>query len=104
MRLEMAQVYRVIGGIGRITGEFENSRQSYNHSIELLEKLCRDDPAQAEYRQWLAQAFIDRGELFHMYGETDDAERDFRTAILLAEKLLGLPISSTYRRVCDGPD
>ena len=98
VRLEMAQVHRVIGGIRRITGQFEDSRRSYNQSVELLERLCVDDPSRAEYREWLAQTLIDRGELFHMNGESDLSERDFRQAIVQAEKLPGMPSSSIYRR------
>lgn len=99
VRLETAQVYRVIGGIGRITGQFAKSRESYEQAIEVLTGLCEKDPGHADYRRWLVEAFIDRGELNHMNGRTIDAEKDFHAAIGHADKLLSLPISqSDYRR------
>jgi serine/threonine-protein kinase len=98
VRLETAQVFRVIGGIGRITGQFAKSQASYEKAIEVLAGLCEDDPDQADYRRWLVEAFIDRGELNHMNGRTVDAEKDFRTAIGHADKLLSLPNSASYQR------
>ncbi len=99
VRLEIAQVHRVIGGIRRITGQFDGSRQAYNQSIELLEKLSNEGPEHSEYWHWLAEGLVDRGELFHMNGETDLSEHDFQTAILHSEKIPAVPISSSYRRV-----
>ena len=67
-------------------------------AIEILTSLCEDDPAQADYRGWLVEAFIDRGELNHMNGRTIDAEQDFRAAIGHADKLLTFPLPPTLRR------
>ena len=61
--------------------------------------LCENDPGQADYRRWLVEAFIDRGELNHMNGRTIDAEKDFHAAIGHADKLRSPPISPSYRRV-----
>ena len=47
VRLETAQVFRVIGGIGRITGQFAKSRDVYDKAIEVLTRLCEDDPDEA---------------------------------------------------------
>src|SRR5262249_42166187 len=58
-----------------------------------------EDPGRPEYRRWLADAFIDRGELNHMNGRTLDAENDMRSAIAHADKLESPPISPTCRRL-----
>ena len=87
VRLETAQVFRVIGGIGRLTGQFAKSQASYEKAIQGLTTLCENDPGQADYRRWLVEAFIDRGELNHMNGRTIDAEKDFHAAIGHADKL-----------------
>ena len=60
--------------------------------------LCENDPGQADYRRWLVEAFIDRGELNHMNGRTIDAEKDFQAAIGHADKLRSPSISPAYRR------
>ena len=83
----MAQVHRVIGGIGRLTGQFAKSQASYEKAIQVLTTLCENDPGQAEYRRWLVETLIDRGELNHMNGRTIDAENDFHAAIGHADKL-----------------
>jgi eukaryotic-like serine/threonine-protein kinase len=98
IRLETAQVHRVIGGIRRLTGEFEGSRESYDKAIALLTGLCKEAPEQADYRLWLTEAHTDRGELSHMCSSTIDAERDFRAAIGQADRSPSFPISPTYRR------
>jgi tetratricopeptide (TPR) repeat protein/tRNA A-37 threonylcarbamoyl transferase component Bud32 len=87
VRLEKAQVFRVIGGIGRFTGQFAKSQGSYAKAIALLTTLCRDDPGHKECRRWLAEAFLERGELNHMNGRTLDAEADLRQAIGHADAL-----------------
>jgi len=91
VRLETAQVYRVIGGIGRITGQYAKSHESYENAIKGLTTLCEEDQDQADYRRRLVEAFNERGELNHMNGKTIDAEKDFRAAISHAEKLPSLP-------------
>src|SRR5262249_43277899 len=83
----------------QITGQYEESRGSYGQAIELLAELCAQDSSRLDSRQWLAQTFIDRGELYHMNGETDRSERGFQTAVAEAGKRLIAPISSYYRRV-----
>ena len=98
VQLETAQVFRVIGGIGRITGQFAKSQASYEKAIQGLTTLCENDPGQADYRRWLVEAFIDRGELNHMNGRTIDAENDFQAAISHADKLRSAPLSPDYRR------
>ena len=99
VRLETAQVLRVIGGIGRITGQYAKSHESYENAIKTLTTLCEDDQNQADYRRWLVEAFNERGELNHMNGRTIDAEKDFHAAISHAEKLQALPsFTSDHRR------
>ncbi len=98
IQLETSQVLRVIGGIGCLTGQFAKSQASYEKAIQGLTTLCERDPGQADYRRWLVETFIDRGELNHMNGRTIDAENDFRAAIGHADKLPFAPISPTYRR------
>jgi tetratricopeptide (TPR) repeat protein len=95
---EIAHAYRVIAGMERLTGEFEKSQATYGKAIQLLTNLCKNDSPDAEYRRWLMQAFIDRGELNHMNGRTTDAENDFRAAIGHADKLRSEQISVDYRR------
>jgi tetratricopeptide (TPR) repeat protein len=92
-QLDSAQVYRVLAGIGRITGEYKKAQQNYEKAIALLTTLCTDDTRNAEYRRWLVEAYSERGELAHMNGRTIDAERDFRAAIDGADNLLKLPAS-----------
>ena len=77
VRLETAQVFRVIGGIGRITGQYAKSHESYENAIRGLTTLCENDPGQADYRRWLVEACNERGELNHMNGRTIEAETDF---------------------------
>ncbi len=98
IQLETAQVLRVLGGIGRLTGQFAKSRDRLEESIELLTTLCENDPGQADYRRRLVEAFVDRGELNRMSGRTINAENDFRAAILHANKLRSRTISPDYRR------
>jgi tetratricopeptide (TPR) repeat protein len=98
VRLETAQVLRVIAGIGRITGKYSRSQTSYDQAIEVLTSLCEDEPAQADYRGWLVETYVDRGELNHMSGRTIKAEADFRAAIGQADKLRALPAPPSFRR------
>ncbi len=98
IQLETSQVFRVIGGIGRLTGQFEKARTAYEKAIQGLTTLCERDPGQPDYRRWLAEALNDRGELNHMNGRTIDAENDFRAAIAHANKLSSAPVSAAYRR------
>jgi serine/threonine protein kinase len=98
VRLETAQVLRVIAGIGRITGKYSRSQASYDQAIEVMTSLCEDEPAQANYRRWLVETYVDRGELNHMSGRTSEAEADFRAAIGQANKLRVLPVPPSFRR------
>jgi tetratricopeptide (TPR) repeat protein len=99
IRSQTAHVFRVIGGIERITGRFAKARESYDRAIGLLTALCDEDPGHSEYRLWLADAFAYRGDLHHMDGRTLDAENDLRAAIGHAEKLRSTPIASAGGRV-----
>jgi eukaryotic-like serine/threonine-protein kinase len=99
VRLETARAYRVIGGIERLTGQFDKSRASYDTAIKELIDLCERDPRQTDYRRWLAEVFLDRGELNHMYGRTIDAENDFHAAIDHASKHRSASPSATYLRM-----
>ena len=74
VRLEMAQVYRVIGGIGRITGQFRLSRESYDEALRFLTRLSDEHPDGVEFRRWLIETYADRGELLHMWGWTEESE------------------------------
>jgi eukaryotic-like serine/threonine-protein kinase len=96
--LETAQVFRVIGGFGRVTGQFAKSQGAYEKAIQRLTTLCGIDPGHAEYRQWLVETYLDRGELNHIYGRTIDAENDFGVAMLHADKLRRVSTSLLYRR------
>jgi serine/threonine-protein kinase len=98
IQLETAQVFRVIGGIERLTGQFANSQESYLNAIRSLATLCDNDPGQLDYRRWLVETYTDRGELNHIYGRTIDAENDLRAAIHHAAKLGSAPFSPDYRR------
>jgi eukaryotic-like serine/threonine-protein kinase len=98
VRLGTAQVHRVIGGIERLTGQFAKSQASYEKAIEGFTALCNNDSGQAEYRRWLVESYVDRGELNRMNGRTIDAEMDYRAAIGHADKLRSVPISPDYRR------
>ena len=40
----MAQVFRVLGGIERMTGQFAKSRLYYEKAIELLSRLTDGNP------------------------------------------------------------
>jgi eukaryotic-like serine/threonine-protein kinase len=95
---EIAHAHRVIGGIGRLTGQVAKSQASYEKAIQLLTTLCKDDPRHADYRRWLMEVFSERGELNHMYGRTTDAENDFQAALGHADKLRSEQISLDYRR------
>jgi serine/threonine-protein kinase len=86
-RLEIAQIYRVLGGIERLTGQFSKSRDYYEKAIKELSDLVERDPAREDCSRWLAETLIDRGELNHMHNRTSDAERDFRRAIDRLEQL-----------------
>ena len=94
---EIANAYRVIGGIERVTGRFAEAQASYEKAIQLLTTLCNNEPRHADYRRWLMEVFSDRGELNHMYGRTIDAENDFHAAIGHADKLRSEQLSLDYR-------
>ena len=98
VRLETAQVHRMLGGIARITGKFSRSQASYDKAVEILTSLCEGEWDRADYRRWLVETYVDRGELNHMSGRTIEAEKDFRAAIGQADKLRALPPLSSYRR------
>jgi serine/threonine protein kinase len=98
VRLETAQVHRVIGGIARITGKFSRSQASYDKAVEILTSLCEGEPARADYRRWLVETYVDRGELDHMSGRTIEAEGDFRAAIGQADKLRALRFPPSLQR------
>jgi tetratricopeptide (TPR) repeat protein len=80
-QLETAQVYRVLGGIERMTGQFSKSRQYYENAIKELSDLAERDPESADYARWLVETLIDRGEVNHMSSRTIDADHDFQKAI-----------------------
>jgi eukaryotic-like serine/threonine-protein kinase len=98
VRFETAQVLHVIGAIGGLTGQFAKSQASYEKAIRELTNLCENSPGRIDYRRWLVEVFIDRGELNHMNGRTIDAENDFQAAITNADKLRSVPLSPNYRR------
>ena len=61
--------------------------------------LCQEDPGQADYRRWLVETLVDRGELYHMNDRSSDAENDFHAASDQASPLLKLPVpASDHRR------
>jgi serine/threonine protein kinase len=97
MQSHTAQAYRVIGGIERVTGRFEEAQGSYAKAIQLLTALCKNESRNADYRRWLMEVLIDRGELNHMNGRTIDAENDFHAAIGHADKLRSERLSLDYR-------
>ncbi len=99
VRLEVAKVHRVIGGIGRITGQFDKARESYALSIDMLERLTAEHPSKPNYRRWLAEAYNDRGELYHMNGLSDLAVQDFKLAMEQARRLRSSATLNMYRRV-----
>ena len=98
IRFETAQVLHLIGGIGRMTGQFARPQDCYNKAIQELTSLCNNDPSKTDYRRWLVEVFTDRGELSHMFSRTLDAEHDFHEAITQADKLWSEPASPSYRR------
>jgi tetratricopeptide (TPR) repeat protein len=98
VRLETAQVLRVIGGLGRITGQFAKAQESYDKAIELLTALCEQDAGHSEYRRVLTGVLTDRGELNHMNGRALEAENDLRAAIDQADKLESSTISPSSRQ------
>jgi serine/threonine-protein kinase len=98
VRFETAQVLHVIGSIGGLTGQFAKSQASYENAIRELTNLCKNSPGRLDYRRWLVEVFIDRGELNHMNGRTIDAENDFQAAITQADKLRSEPLSPNFRR------
>jgi tetratricopeptide (TPR) repeat protein len=98
VRLEIAQVHRVIGGIARITGQFDESLTSYNQAIGILERLTKDFPGQPNYLYWFVEAHNDRGELYHMNGPLDSAIQDFERALVQARGLPFLAATDMYHR------
>ena len=55
-------------------------------------------PQVPEYRRWLVEAHMDRGELNRMYGKTADAEQDLHAAIADAAGLLSQGDWALYSR------
>ena len=99
VRLETAQVYRVIAAIEQMTGQYTMSQESIERALDIITKLCKDQPVDATYRRWLVEAYLDRGALIQLYGPTGESERDIRLAITLADQLWSEPISNTSKRV-----
>jgi serine/threonine-protein kinase len=91
-----AQDNYVIGGIGRITGQFEKSLKSYNLAIDVFSALSQADPANTKYHRMSAESLIDRGELHHLYGSADNAIRDMESALTRIEPLQS--VSADFRR------
>ena len=98
VRLETAQVHRLIGGVERTTGQFATSLAAYDQAIEILTKLSDEDPTSTVYKRWLTEAYKDRGALFLMNGKSREAERDSQMAILHAEGFFTTPLDPNYRR------
>jgi tetratricopeptide (TPR) repeat protein len=98
VRLETAQVYRVIGGIGRLTGQFAEAEKSYENAITILSTLSDADRGNADYHRWLIETITDRAELYHMTFRTVDAERDYQAAISQADKIPVQPGSPLVQR------
>jgi tetratricopeptide (TPR) repeat protein len=99
IRLEMARVYRVIGVIDRITGQFTESATAFQKSIEILQKLVEDRAGGGEAREWLVQTIFDRGGLYQLSGNTQRAEQDYRSAAARADELLSHADSTAYSRI-----
>ncbi len=93
---EMARVYKLIGGIDQITGQFKESEAAYQRSIDIFTRLA-DRPARArDAREWLAQTLADRGDLYHLYGKTRKAAEDLRAAVVYAGSLADDESASTH--------
>ena len=101
VQFQTAQVYRVIGGIERITEQIDGSTRAYDRAIGILSQLCESNPDDIEARSWLVEDVIDRGSLFFMNGSTGRAERDFELALTHAEKLSSAIAHETRQR-CTG--
>ncbi len=98
VQFQTAQVYRVIAGIERITDQFDGSKRAYERAIGILSQHCESNPSGVEIRSWLVEALIDRGSLFYMHGDTPGAERDFKLAIVHADKLKAVGQLEGHRR------
>ena len=61
IRFELAQVYYLVAGIARLTGQLEESRSSYKNALDAVEAVARipshDKPAQAPGRQDLDRSW-----------------------------------------------
>ena len=75
--------------------QIDEAEQAYRRAIDLQEHLCTDFPANARYRQELAQSFTWLGELLRETGRPfREAEQAYRSARDLA--------AGTGRRGTDG--
>jgi serine/threonine-protein kinase len=98
VRLQKAHVLRVIAGIERLAGRLGESERAYDQAIEVLTALCAEDPAKFDYPRWLVDAFLERGDLCRMNGQTRQAEALLERAVARSEALLVRPIGPPYRR------
>lgn len=84
---ETADVYRILGGILRITGRFSEAEICLGQSISLFAQLVDRGHETAQSMRMLVSGRNDRGEVHRMNGKSRLAEMDYDAAIELIERL-----------------
>ncbi len=84
---ETGRAYHRVGEILRMLGDDDESKDAYEHAIELFTVLVRRFPESRQYARDLAETYNWLGELHRMAGQLDDAERAYRNAVDLQQPL-----------------
>jgi len=88
MRQQVGVAHRRVGDLYFSLDRHAEAEQSFDKSIELLERLAGELPGEPAYRQELARAFVSRGRLIRLLGRQKEAEQDVRRAADLQAKLV----------------
>jgi tetratricopeptide (TPR) repeat protein len=84
---ERAQVLRILAHIAQSTGETRAALANFTQAIDLFQSLLTDNALEPEARRWLAYAYMERGEFFHVFGPLQRAEADFRAALTETQRI-----------------
>jgi serine/threonine-protein kinase len=97
IRYEMAEVYRILAMVRRMTRQRDGALTCYREAADLYGGLLADSDQKYPALRGLVQIHTDRGELHRMSGRTREAEADYGLALEYCKGLEDDPEPAFYR-------